>query len=465
MSATLERSAAGCLLPGFEGTTCPAWLRTWLERGLGGVVLFARNIDDEEQLAALTTELRSAREEVIVAVDEEGGDVTRLEARTGSSYPGNAALGSVDDVELTAAVGSAIAADLARAGVNMNLAPVADVRASDENAIVGVRSFGSDPTLVARHVAAFVRGTQARGVAACAKHFPGHGETAEDSHVGEAVAAADRALLDARALPPFAAAIAAGVKAIMTAHVRVPALDDQPATLSRPIVAGLLRGELGFDGLVVSDALEMGAIGDATDAAPRALAAGVDALCLGADVGPDETEAAQSAIVDAVRRGSLAEDRVHEAAARLAAATRWASLEPAPHDRAIGAEAAARALRVDGAAVIAGDATVVELVPDPTIAAGPPGITASDVFGARRIALRRPQPPPDVPASEPLVVVLRDAHRDAWQQEVATALVQRRPDAVVVETGLPLWRPAAPAYVATFGAGRVNLEVAAMPAS
>src|SRR5262249_8984136 len=160
------------------------------------------------------------------------------------------ALGAVDDVELTERVAASIGADLAVAGVNLDFAPVADVNENPRNPVIGVRSFGASYELVARHVAAFVRGLQARGVAASAKHFPGPGTTEADPPLELPVVSSDvRAGLE-----PFRAAIDAGVESIMTAHVLVPALDDLPATLSRAIVTGLLREELGFDGLVVADA-------------------------------------------------------------------------------------------------------------------------------------------------------------------------------------------------------------------
>src|SRR5579859_6016811 len=175
MEPGLEGLAAGCLLPDFEGTEAPGWLRDWLERGLGGVGLFARNIVSTEQVATLCADLRAINPAVVVTIDEEGGDVSRLEVREGSSYPGNAALGRVDDETLTEAVAASMAADLRRVGVNLNFAPCADVIGSPGSPAIGVRSFGSDPELVARHTRAYVRGMQKQGIAACAKHFPGHG--------------------------------------------------------------------------------------------------------------------------------------------------------------------------------------------------------------------------------------------------------------------------------------------------
>ncbi|HET7900664.1 MAG TPA: glycoside hydrolase family 3 N-terminal domain-containing protein, partial [Candidatus Nanopelagicales bacterium] len=211
-ASELDRRAHRVLLPGFVGTTAPDWLLRRAERGLGGVVLFARNVTDPDQVSALAASLRGVRPELLVAVDEEGGDVTRLEARSGSSYAGAAALGAADDVDLTRAVSAGIGAMLAGCGVDWTLAPVADVNSNPHNPVIGVRSFGADPELVARHVAAAVRGLQDdAGILACAKHFPGHGDTAVDSHLGLPVVAASPTELRTTHLAPFRAAIDAGV--------------------------------------------------------------------------------------------------------------------------------------------------------------------------------------------------------------------------------------------------------------
>ena len=177
----LAALADAILIPPFFGTTPPPWLLRALGRGLAGVTFFGSNMTGDT--ASLTAILRDAATvEPVIAIDEEGGDVTRVTYMSGSPYPGNAALGAVDDVALTRSVYAAIGADLARLGINTNLAPCADVLAPDGSLVVGTRSFGSDPALVARHVAAAVAGLQSAGVAACAKHFPGHGSTAGDSH-------------------------------------------------------------------------------------------------------------------------------------------------------------------------------------------------------------------------------------------------------------------------------------------
>jgi beta-N-acetylhexosaminidase len=476
VSDELERQAAACLLATFPGPRPPDWIRLWLERGLGGIVLFADNVRDKEQVAALTGEVRAERPELVIAIDEEGGDVTRLEAGAGSSYPGNLALGFVDDIELTRGVAGAIADELNEVGVTLNLAPVADVNSNPRNPVIGVRSFGSEPHLVARHVAAFVTGTQERGVAACAKHFPGHGDTAADSHLQLPVVDAEREELLAGPLLPFHAAVQAGVRAVMTAHIVVRRLDEAPATLSHVLVTELLRGELGFDGAVISDALEMRAISATVgieEGAVLALAAGVDGLCLGHQVDADLVERVHSALVAAVRLGRLRPERLAEAAdavTRLGPAESDASSN-GPPDRTIGAAAARRAVRVRGEVAITGPPLVVELEPEPMVAAGPSMYGLGSAVRERRpasavVSLRDAEADTGevirTAEGRPLVLVLRDAARHPWQRSVASELIDLRPDAVVVETGLPGWIPErARASVETHGAGRVNLEAAA----
>jgi beta-N-acetylhexosaminidase len=476
MSRDIERSAAGCLLASFAGHRAPDWITRWLERGLGGIVLFADNVSEPEQVAELSRALRGRRPDLVVAIDEEGGDVTRLEAASGSSYPGNLALGSVDDVELTRAVAGSIAGELRAARVTLNLAPVADVNSNPRNPVIGVRSFGSEAELVARHVAAFVTGTQEHGVAACAKHFPGHGDTGVDSHLELPVVDDDRDQLVTGPLLPFRAAVEAGVAAIMTAHILAPALDSVPATLSEPVISGLLRGELGFDGTIVSDALEMKAISahvSIEEGAVRALAAGVDALCIGHDVDDGLVERVHGSLVHAVSSGRLRRERLEGAAAavaRLGRSTAAAASNGAP-DPSIGAEAARRALRVRGDVALDGSPLVVELEPAPLVAAGPAAHGLGSEISARRsgsavlLLHERPGNPADVVRSaegRPLVLVLRDAARHPWQRDTASDLIELRPDAIVVETGLPGWTPSeATAYIETFGSGRVNLEAAA----
>src|SRR5262249_25909814 len=225
------------------------------------------------------------------------------------------------------AVAASIAAELAGVGINFDFAPVADVNSNPDNPVIGIRSFGVEASLVARHVRAFVTGLQGGGVAGCAKHFPGHGDTSQDSHLELPVVEGN---VD-QALEPFRAAIAAGVRSIMTAHVLVPELAPHQATLSPEILQVLLREELGLGGVAITDALEMRAVADAVgveEGAVLALVAGADALCLGADIDEPIVGAVHAAVVDAVRAGRLTEERLGEAAERVQALAAWAAAPP-----------------------------------------------------------------------------------------------------------------------------------------
>jgi beta-N-acetylhexosaminidase len=476
MSAELERLASACIFPGVEGLDAPDWLRREVADGLGGVVLFSRNVRDREQLAALTAAIRAERADVLIGIDEEGGDVTRLEAEAGSSYPGNLALGAADDAELTERVAASIAAELVAVGVNLDLAPVADVNTNPRNPVIGVRSFGSSPDLVARHVAAFVTGLQRGGVVACAKHFPGHGATEADSHLELPTVSAKLDALRRDELAPFRAAIVAGVKAIMTAHILVPAVDDQPATISRAHLHGLLREELGFDGVVMTDALEMRAISATVgveQGAILALAAGADALCLGHDLEEEAVRSVHGTIVDAVREGRLSEARLAEASARVIAVGGWSqdARGGSTPDRSVGLVAARRALRVDGDATLARPAFVVECVPKLTMAADPMQHGLGDLIRERDPrceSIRLEAEVSDVDSlvaaanGRRLVLVIRDPQRHPWERSLAEQVLSLRPDTVVVDVGYPDWRPAGAAgYVMTYGAGRANLIAAA----
>lgn len=284
------------LLPGFSGAELPSWVAVRLRSGLPGVCLYGDNIESREQLKMLCASIKEANPRAIIAIDEEGGDVTRLFYKEGSPYPGNAVLGRIDDLAITAEVATAVAADLREIGVNLNLAPVVDINSEPKNPVIGVRAFGADPNLVSRHGAIWTRALQSAGVAACAKHFPGHGDTVADSHLDLPVVRASAEMLRSRELQPFIGQIGANVAAIMTSHILIPALDsDAPATFSKQIISGLLKDELGFGGVVITDALDMkGASGEIgiPEAAVRSLAAGCDLLL----TGPAQTEADLQAI-------------------------------------------------------------------------------------------------------------------------------------------------------------------------
>jgi beta-N-acetylhexosaminidase len=309
------------LMPGFAGTTLPPWLSQRLREGLGGVCLFADNVESIEQLRALTDAIYDANPNAIVSMDEEGGDVTRIFARDGSPFPGNAVLGRLARADLTASIGEQVGWELRNVGVGLALAPDVDVNSNPSNPVIGVRSFGADADAVALQSAAWTRGLESTGVASCAKHFPGHGDTAQDSHLALPVIDVTEHQLRDRDLPPFVAAIGAGARTIMTSHIMVPALDpDLPATFSTRILQGLLRDQLGFEGVVVSDALDM-AGASATRGIPAAavlaIGAGVDLLCIGTDNTDQQIGQIVSALNQAIGSPTLTGERLSDAIERV----------------------------------------------------------------------------------------------------------------------------------------------------
>ncbi len=470
----LRSLALRTLLAAFPGPTAPDWAARLLTEGLAGHTLFGTNVADPAQVGRLTADLRTVRRDALIAIDEEGGDVTRLGHRTGSPYPGNAALGTVDDPDLTRSVYAAIGTDLATAGINLDLAPTVDVNTADDNPVIGTRSFGRDPLRVARHAAAAVEGLQSTGVAACAKHFPGHGATTADSHLELPTVDADLALLRERDLPPFAAAIAADARSIMTAHIRVPALTGAgPATFSHAALTDLLRGEYGFRGAVVTDALEMKgaalAAGGIGPAAVLALAAGADLLCIGARVSPDLVELVAAEIVAGLRDGRLALSRLEEAAARTQALAAWTQrpVTPPRHDADLGYAAARRAVRVEGSLTGLGEPLVVQIESGHSIAEGrvPWGLKPH-LDGTEQVSVVAADASAEALAeragSRPIVVVGRHTHRAPATRALIESLAARHTVAVV-EMGWPAaWRPAgARAFVTTYGASHANGRAAA----
>ncbi|GAA5150132.1 glycoside hydrolase family 3 protein [Nocardioides marinquilinus] len=428
----LRRLAASVVLPGFVGTTVPEWLRRELDAGLAGVCLFGQNVVDDVQVRALTGALHDVRDGVLVTADEEGGSVTRLESDAGSRWPGAAALGALDDVVATEQVARGLGAQARAAGIDVVLGPVADVNSEPDNPVIGERSFGADPALVGRHVASSVRGLQSAGVAACAKHFPGHGATRVDSHLSLPRVDADEATYRARDLAPFADAVAAGTRCVMTAHVVVSALDDRPATTS-PRVLGLLRDDLGFDGVIVSDALDMGAMPRREDAAVAALAAGVDLLCIGNPVFPDgyDDEAAARSVVDAlvaaVRSGDVAGERLEQAAARVASL--------AVPGAALGADVAHRALTVTGDVALAPGAVALLAPTEVGIAAGRRPSRLAPLLGAVEVPDANAVPALLDRAAGRDVAVVVEGRSGPATRKVVEAVLAARSDAVVVHVG------------------------------
>lgn len=295
---------------------------------VGGVILFRENVVNTEQTIRLVHDYQLAADKygLLVTIDQEGGIVTRLQQ--GTDMPGNMALGATRSKELALQVGDVIGKELAALGINTNFAPDMDVNNNPDNPVIGVRSFGEDPQLVSDLGVAYVKGLQQNGIAATAKHFPGHGDTAVDSHLGLPEVPHDKDRLTKVELYPFKKAMEAGVDAIMTAHVTFPKIDDTkviskkdgteialPATLSPKVITGLIREELGFDGVVSTDAMNMQAIADhfgPVDAAIRAVQAGVDIVLM-----PIGLEEVTTGVLQAVKKGEISEERIEHSVKRI----------------------------------------------------------------------------------------------------------------------------------------------------
>ena len=322
---TIEEKVGQLIMVGFEGTQANETVETHIrERFVGGVVLFSRNIESPQQTAELTNELQqltSATEHQIplfIGIDQEGGWVIRLKEGA-TVLPGNMALGATDSIELAERAGEITAVELAAVGVNLNFAPVMDVNNNPQNPVIDRRSFGESSELVSRLGVPYIRGLQHNGVLATAKHFPGHGDTTVDSHFALPTVNHGRERIHALELQPFRAAIDADVAAIMTAHIVYPAFDAaRPATLSPTILTDLLRQELGFDGLLITDDMEMKAIDDryqSGEAAVMAIEAGADIVMVLWT--PAKQVGVFDALLSAVKNGRISQARLDQSVERI----------------------------------------------------------------------------------------------------------------------------------------------------
>ncbi len=321
----LRRLASSLFMVGFPGHEPDGEVLKLIDAGVGGVILFKRNVGTAEQTAELIHALKSrAGRPLIAAVDQEGGRVARLRGAPFTALPTLRDLGRTRDLRLAERAGRLLAYEVRAVGFDWDFAPVLDVDTNPKNPVIGDRSFHQDAAEVARLGVALAQGLEAQGVASCGKHFPGHGDTAQDSHLDLPRLPHDLARLEAVELLPFAAYARAGLASLMTAHVIFEAIEPgRPATMSRAVMTGLLRERLGFSGVIVSDDLEMKAIADHFSierAVVEGLEAGVDffLVCHLAQ----RQWAAIEAVVQAVKSGRLTVERLEQSRARLAALER-----------------------------------------------------------------------------------------------------------------------------------------------
>ena len=303
---TTAMQAGQLLVVGFEGINAPPELLARIAEGrVGGVILFSRNLGNLGEIAALTRSLHAATPKgdppLIVSIDQEGGRVQRIKSPL-TLWPAMAKLGERNDEALSTDVGRALGKELAALGFNLDYAPVLDVHTNPQNPVIGDRAFGSIPHRAAAHALAFWRGLEEAGVRGCGKHYPGHGDTATDSHLTLPQVDHDETRLRTTELAPFRAAVAAKVPMLMTAHVVYPAVDVLPATLSKKWLTDILRAELGYDGVVVSDDLDMKAVAErftVEETVTKSLLAGAD--CFLACRDPQIQTRAEAALAEAGR--------------------------------------------------------------------------------------------------------------------------------------------------------------------
>ena len=320
MSLSLRERCARMFMVGFPGQAIDPELAALIGLGVSGAILFKRNVGAPEETRELCRALKArAGRPFLLSVDQEGGRVARLRGPPFTALPPMRRLGERGDAALAERVGTLLAREVRAVGFDLDFAPVLDVDTNPANPVIGDRSFHRDPREVARLGVALARGMEAAGVASCAKHFPGHGDTAKDSHLDLPRLPHGMGRLREIELVPFSAYAEAGLASVMTAHVVFDALEPNlPATMSRTVLQGLLREELAFDGVLISDDLEMKAIADhfsVEEAAVQGAIAGVDLflVCHHAEV----QRRAIEALVRAVEQGRLSEMRIDEANRRI----------------------------------------------------------------------------------------------------------------------------------------------------
>jgi beta-N-acetylhexosaminidase len=484
-SLTLEQKIGQLMIIGFDGMTVNPDLRQMITNyHIGGVVLFARNIQSPRQVAALTNELQQIAHEngdpgLFIAIDQEGGRVARLtEERGFTEFPSTMAIGATGDPENAYRMACAMAVEMRMVGINVDLAPDLDVNNNPANPVIGTRSFSSDPKKVAAFGAAFARGLQENGILAVGKHFPGHGDTSIDSHFALPLIPHDRSRLDRIELFPFKAAIAENLAGIMSAHVTFPAIDPNPgipATISRLVLTGLLREELGFQGLIATDSLEMGALAEngypPPVAAPLALAAGADLLLFNRDHVMHKE--AFTKLMQAVKAGKVSQEQLDSSVHRILEAKEHFGIltpvlvgdPPELEHHALALELARKAITL-----LKDDASLLPLQPDEpllvieTVAAK--GLGA--LLGARTLEIELD---PDASAITAALHIVGDAHKVivtttdprlyAGQVKLVMELLTVNPHIIIVSVRTPYdvsVLPLVPTILAAYGGNPPSLQ-------
>ncbi|MGP9694420.1 glycoside hydrolase family 3 N-terminal domain-containing protein [Brachybacterium sp. AOP25-B2-12] len=475
-----DADVLGLLLPSFEGTTVPGYIERALGGGLPGVILFGHNTPDPATCREVAGAVHEIAPDALVTLDEEGGDVSRLQASTGSDLPSAWALGVVDDTSLTRRTGRALGDLLAACDVDLDLAPVLDVSTDPRNPVIGTRAFGADPDLVTRHGRAIATGLREAGVGSCGKHFPGHGATHVDSHTALPIVDLPEDVFRAQHLEPWE--LAPWLDAVMTAHILVPALGEGPASISSwsRRLLDEVAGNWGFRGLVITDALDMAAVSEDPgygEAAVRAIEAGAHLLCLGTAIrrdGEAMLAEAHDAVLAAVESGRIPREMLRRRAEetrervrtlRVRRATVGAPELPEALGALarIGADGARRAIGLRRAAITGGSVIVVDARAGHDFAAGTRRSLLAGLLRERGYIAEDARYPADLDGAGTVLVLTRLPRSDPEEREALASVLARRPDAIVVHLGVPDAAPDHPRRVQVSGRGRA-MQVAAVDA-
>ena len=450
-----DQLALGVLSIGFGGTRVPMWLKPYLENGLGGITLFGSNTPDLEATENLVKEIRHYNPSIVISIDEEGGDVTRIYAGTGSEQPSAAQLGRIDDIDYTRASYYNLGLVLNSLGIDLTFAPVADICSNSKNPIVGIRSFGDRADLVGRHVAAAVRGLQEAGTSASLKHFPGHGGVLEDSHHNLPRIKGSFVDLEALHLEPFLSGIKAGARSVMVGHLIVDSLDSEnAASQSARVMRDFLRQDLAYDGVIITDALDMGALGGPANiphSAAAAIRAGADFLCLSGL--PDQSSfvaGSMQRIVTGIEQGQIDESNLRASTDRISKLRGLREgLEVKSH---LDLNTQLKGFEVFGNPKVSKNfITYRQLSGEPTAAAGHIkwGIKDALETAAVKVNVTNSYDAIDV-------LVFRDAWRDPamWSEVVRVATFN--PDCIFIDMGWPTTEFTAKNLIRTFGVGNLT---------
>ena len=489
---TLEQKIGQLMIIGFDGIEAESGLLEMIRKyHIGGVILFARNVHSPQQVAQLTNKLQQTAIEsgnpgLFIAIDQEGGRVARLTEQTGfTEFPSAMAIGATGDAENAYQMASAMAVEMRAVGINTDFAPVLDVNNNPANPVIGTRSFSADPKKVATFGAAFARGLQENGVLAFGKHFPGHGDTGTDSHIALPLVPHDRARLGQIELLPFKSAIAETFAGIMSAHVTFTAIDPNPgmpATLSRAVLTGLLRDELDFQGLIITDSLEMGALAENGFSPPvgatLAFAAGADVLLFNRN--HTMHKQAFSNLVQAFKEGDISQEQLDSSVRRiLEAKEKFGILKPTlimEPDKAGESTATAAhhtlALELARKAItlLKDDASLLPLkAGEPLLVietAGARGLGA--LLGAATLEIKNEPDASAVIAALNLasdgckiIVTATDTNFNAGQVRLVTELVAKNPNVIIVSVRTPYdlsVLPMVPTALAAYGGNPPTLQ-------